>query len=63
MKGFIVEGLNKGSILIQVQQIFNKLIFLEQVAPPGLREVTTMACGTCSVENAFKLAFMSYKVG
>ncbi|XP_020607327.1 4-aminobutyrate aminotransferase, mitochondrial-like [Orbicella faveolata] len=31
------------------------------VAPPGLREVTTMACGTCSVENAFKLAFMSYK--
>ena len=21
-----------------------------------------MSCGTCSVENAFKLAFMSYKV-
>lgn len=31
------------------------------VAPPGLREVTTMACGTCSVENAFKLAFINYK--
>ncbi|XP_073245539.1 4-aminobutyrate aminotransferase, mitochondrial-like [Porites lutea] len=34
---------------------------LLSVAPPGLPEVTTMACGTCSVENAFKLAFMHYK--
>lgn len=34
---------------------------LISVAPPGLCEVTTMACGTCSVENAFKLAFMHYR--
>lgn len=34
---------------------------LLSVAPSGLTEVTTMSCGTCSVENAFKLAFMSYK--
>lgn len=34
---------------------------LLSVAPPGLSEVTTMACGACSVENAFKLCFMHYK--
>ncbi|XP_068674963.1 4-aminobutyrate aminotransferase, mitochondrial-like isoform X1 [Montipora foliosa] len=34
---------------------------LMSVAPPGLSEVTTMSCGTCSVENAFKLAFIHYK--
>ncbi|KAL9956103.1 hypothetical protein ACROYT_G037530 [Oculina patagonica] len=33
---------------------------LISVAPPGLPEVTTMACGTCSVENAFKLTFMNF---
>lgn len=33
---------------------------LLSVAPPGLPEITTMACGTCSVENAFKLAFINY---
>lgn len=36
--------------------------FSVKVAPPGLPEITTMACGTCSVENAFKLAFINYMV-
>lgn len=31
-----------------------------QVAPKGLTRVTCMACGSCSNENAFKLAFMHY---
>lgn len=30
------------------------------VAPKGLTEVQTMACGSCSVENALKAAFMRY---
>ncbi len=33
-----------------------------QVSPPGLSEVVTMMCGTCSNENAFKSAFISYMV-
>ncbi|XP_031567517.1 4-aminobutyrate aminotransferase, mitochondrial-like [Actinia tenebrosa] len=34
---------------------------LLSVAPPGLSEVTTMACGACSVENAMKAAMFRYK--
>lgn len=30
------------------------------VAPKGLTELQTMACGSCSVENALKAAFMRY---
>lgn len=31
------------------------------VAPKGLTEVQTMACGSCSVENALKAAFFRYR--
>lgn len=31
------------------------------VAPDGLTEVQTMACGSCSVENALKAAFFKYR--
>ena len=33
-----------------------------QVAPPGMDNIQTMSCGSCSVENAFKLVFMKYMV-
>ena len=35
---------------------------LLSVAPPGLSKVSTMMCGTCSNENAFKAAFIKYMV-
>ncbi|CAG7728111.1 unnamed protein product [Allacma fusca] len=31
------------------------------VAPKGLNQITTMACGSCSNENAFKAIFMRYR--
>ncbi|KAF4525588.1 hypothetical protein B566_EDAN015526 [Ephemera danica] len=31
------------------------------VAPPGLNQITTMACGSCSNENAYKAIFMWYQ--
>ncbi|GFS19489.1 4-aminobutyrate aminotransferase, mitochondrial [Elysia marginata] len=34
---------------------------LLSVAPPGLNQVQTMACGACSIENALKGAFMAYR--
>lgn len=34
---------------------------LMSVAPPGLKEVQTMACGSCSNENAFKAVCFWYK--
>jgi len=33
---------------------------LLKVAPRGLQNVVTMACGSCSNENAFKVAFFKY---
>ena len=33
-----------------------------QVAPRDLKGVFTMGCGTCSNEQAFKVAFMAYRV-
>lgn len=33
---------------------------LMSVAPKGLNHVQTMACGSCSNENAFKMVFMAY---
>jgi len=33
-----------------------------QIAPKGMKHVQTMACGACSNENAFKMAFMAYMV-
>ena len=41
------------------QRIQNSLL---SVAPAGLGKVTTMMCGTCSNENAFKAAFIKYMV-
>lgn len=35
---------------------------LLSIAPPGLTKVSTMMCGTCSNENAFKSAFIKYMV-
>lgn len=34
---------------------------LMSIAPPGLKEVQTMACGSCSNENAFKAVCFWYK--
>ncbi|XP_031567513.1 4-aminobutyrate aminotransferase, mitochondrial-like [Actinia tenebrosa] len=34
---------------------------LLKIAPKGLTEVTTMACGTCANENALKAAFIWYR--
>ncbi|XP_054716143.1 4-aminobutyrate aminotransferase, mitochondrial-like [Uloborus diversus] len=34
---------------------------LMSIAPPGLKEIQTMACGSCSNENAFKAACFWYK--
>jgi 4-aminobutyrate aminotransferase/(S)-3-amino-2-methylpropionate transaminase len=34
---------------------------LDKMAPPGLSEVTTMACGSCANENAFKVCFIHYQ--
>lgn len=34
---------------------------LLSIAPPGLKEVQTMACGSCSNENAFKAVCFWYK--
>lgn len=31
------------------------------VAPKGLDQITTMACGSCSNENAYKAIFMLYR--
>ena len=33
-----------------------------QYAPPGMSQVTTMMCGSCSNENAIKAAFIQYMV-
>lgn len=37
-----------------------EVLLRREVAPPGLSQVTTMMCGTCSNENAFKNIFMWY---
>lgn len=34
---------------------------LLSVAPPGLKEVQTMACGSCANENAFKAVFIRWQ--
>lgn len=41
-----------------IDRISNALL---AVAPKGLTEVQTMACGSCSVENALKAAFFRYR--
>lgn len=41
-----------------MERISNALL---AVAPKGLTEVQTMACGSCSVENALKAAFFQYR--
>ncbi|ELT91408.1 hypothetical protein CAPTEDRAFT_205968 [Capitella teleta] len=41
-----------------VDRLENSLL---SVAPKGLNRVVTMACGSCSNENAFKSVFMAYK--
>ncbi|XP_049989908.1 4-aminobutyrate aminotransferase-like [Alexandromys fortis] len=35
---------------------------LMSVAPKGMSQLITMACGSCSNENAFKTIFMWYRV-
>jgi len=40
----------------------NHADFGVQVAPKGMQHVQTMACGSCSNENAFKMVFMAYMV-
>ncbi|XP_076447734.1 4-aminobutyrate aminotransferase, mitochondrial-like isoform X2 [Babylonia areolata] len=41
-----------------VDRLRNTLL---SVAPPGLRNVQTMACGACSVEHGLKAMFMTYQ--
>lgn len=41
-----------------MERVSNALL---AVAPKGLAEVQTMACGSCSVENALKAAFFRYR--
>ena len=41
-------------------QSYTSSLPLRQVVPKDLPEVTTMMCGTCSNENAFKAAFIQY---
>jgi len=41
-----------------IDRVSNALL---SVAPKGLSEVQTMACGSCSVENALKAAFFRYR--
>ncbi len=36
---------------------------LLKIAPAGLSKVSTMMCGSCSNENAFKAAFIKFMVG
>lgn len=38
------------------------VFFYVQVAPSGMTRVQTMACGSCSNENAYKAMFIWYKV-
>ncbi|XP_076750548.1 4-aminobutyrate aminotransferase [Xylocopa sonorina] len=37
-----------------------KILLHADVAPPGLSHITTMMCGSCSNENAFKTIFIWY---
>jgi hypothetical protein len=38
------------------------MYFNFKVAPPGLTEVQTMACGACSIEHGQKAMFIAYQV-
>lgn len=38
------------------------VFFHVQVAPSGMTRVQTMACGSCSNENAYKSMFIWYRV-
>ena len=40
---------------------FHLQVYLLQVAPKGLNHVTTMMCGSCSNENAYKSIFIWYQ--
>lgn len=42
---------------MQLQQFY-----FNQVAPSGMTRVQTMACGSCSNENAYKAMFIWYRV-
>jgi hypothetical protein len=48
--------LNK-NIYLSLNMYFNF-----KVAPPGLTEVQTMACGACSIEHGQKAMFIAYQV-
>ncbi|XP_053987505.1 4-aminobutyrate aminotransferase, mitochondrial [Hylaeus volcanicus] len=37
-----------------------KVLLQKEIAPPGLSQITTMMCGSCSNENAFKNIFIWY---
>lgn len=37
-----------------------KIMLQKEIAPPGLSQITTMMCGSCSNENAFKNIFIWY---
>lgn len=48
------------NVYISCVYIFIYLLRDVQIAPPGLSHVTTMMCGSCSNENAFKTIFIWY---
>ena len=43
-------------------KILFEISILIQIAPAGLKNVTTMGCGACAVEQAMKACFMAYRV-
>lgn len=47
--------------IFRLLYILNFLYFF-QVAPSGMTRVQTMACGSCSNENAYKAMFIWYRV-
>ena len=62
--GALVSLVNRPSLSVHpsldyVGRLKNSLL---SIAPPGLSKVSTMACGTCSNENAIKASFIKFMV-
>lgn len=59
----LAEFINRPCLgFLPPQQLMSRISnALLAIAPKGLSEVQTMACGSCSVENALKAAFFRYQ--
>lgn len=51
---------NSFLIVYRFLRNLNRNYYFGQFAPPGLSQITTMMCGSCSNENAFKNIFIWY---